>query len=127
MQYDLLLIRSVDAEVVPVITIESLQECKTYTRIVMKLEKDLESLKKKHDKAKSALVEMHQLQEEKLLVNQVKSKNAVEKFHRKASRRASKKGQQQNEGMEEKAKSELSVLMEKQEEEVGQGLKFEIN
>ncbi|CAD5122039.1 DgyrCDS10491 [Dimorphilus gyrociliatus] len=106
-----------NAEVVPVITIETLQECRNYSRVVMKLEKDLDSLKKKHDKARASLIEVHQLQEEKLLVNQVKNKNAVEKLHRKASRRASKKGLHPNEGMAEKAKGELSVLMEKQEEE----------
>lgn len=62
------------------------------------------------------LQELHELQEEKLLLSQIKSKSNVEKTHRKSIKRASKYG-----GVAEQTslnKNELSALLSEHESKV---------
>ena len=57
--------------------------------------------------------ELHELQEEKLLLSQIKNKTTIEKVHRKSIKRASKRG---NEGeIDQKNKQELSHIVVEQQ------------
>ena len=61
--------------------------------------------------------EMHNLQEEKLLLSQIKSKTNVEKGQRKSMKRASKHGN--SDDLTAKNMQEMSRLVSEQETKVG--------
>ena len=57
--------------------------------------------------------ELHELQEEKLLLSQIKNKSTIEKVHRKSVKRASKKG---NEGdIDQMNREEISSIVVEQQ------------
>jgi len=128
-------LRFSDPDLLDQLSVNVLKENKIYQKLCLKKEKDLDTLRKKHDKlcqshlipcqdaasvscfqafwARNNQQELHELQEEKLLLSQIKSKTNVEKTHRKSIKRASKYG-----SVDEQTtlnKQELNVLLSEQE------------
>ncbi len=66
--------------------------------------------------ARNSMQEVHDLQEEKLLLSQMKSKTVVEKVQRKSMKRASKHGSSSDQ--ENRNKRELNQLVTEQEVKV---------
>ena len=60
--------------------------------------------------------ELHELQEEKLLLSQIKNKTNIEKVHRKSIKRASKKGNMNE--IDQKNKQEFATIIVDQQTRV---------
>ncbi|XP_060592659.1 1-phosphatidylinositol 4,5-bisphosphate phosphodiesterase beta-1-like isoform X3 [Ruditapes philippinarum] len=67
-----------------------LKKEKTYFKMLVKRDKDLEMLKKKNEKAQENMRELHAIEEEKLLCCQAKERANLEKTHAKALKKGSK-------------------------------------
>ena len=67
--------------------------------------------------ARNTMSELHELQEEKLLLSQIKSKNVVEKTYRKSVKRSSKRGES-TDVLSAKNQAEMTKLVTEQEERV---------
>ncbi|XP_061173851.1 1-phosphatidylinositol 4,5-bisphosphate phosphodiesterase beta-1-like isoform X2 [Saccostrea echinata] len=72
--------------------LKDLKNQKAFFKVICKRDKELESLSKKHEKARETMREVHELQEERLMISQVKAKTALEKFHAKSLKKAIKAG-----------------------------------
>ncbi|XP_053374625.1 1-phosphatidylinositol 4,5-bisphosphate phosphodiesterase beta-1-like isoform X2 [Mercenaria mercenaria] len=69
-----------------------LKKEKSYFKMLVKRDKDLEVLRKKNDKAQENMRELHAIEEDKVLTSQQKEKAALEKTHAKALKKAGKNG-----------------------------------
>ena len=69
--------------------------------------------------ARNNLTELHELQEEKLLLSQMKSKTSIEKLQRRSFKRLSKHGENPPDDVAVKNKKELTALELEQQEKVG--------
>ncbi|XP_078316385.1 1-phosphatidylinositol 4,5-bisphosphate phosphodiesterase classes I and II-like isoform X14 [Crassostrea virginica] len=72
--------------------LKDLKNQKAFFKVICKRDKELESLSKKHEKARETMREIHELQEERLMLSQVKAKTAMEKVHAKSLKKAIKTG-----------------------------------
>ncbi|KAG1924948.1 1-phosphatidylinositol 4,5-bisphosphate phosphodiesterase beta-4 isoform X1 [Pimephales promelas] len=73
----------------PQLTIDDLQQTKTYLKLVKKQQKDVEALKKKHAKAHAALQSAHCAQVDRIVAQHDKEKQALEKQLEKGCKKAS--------------------------------------
>ncbi|XP_056096526.1 1-phosphatidylinositol 4,5-bisphosphate phosphodiesterase beta-4 [Rhinichthys klamathensis goyatoka] len=73
----------------PQLTIDDLQQTKTYMKLVKKQQKDVEALKKKHAKAHAALQSSHCAQVDRIVAQHDKEKQALEKQLEKGCKKAS--------------------------------------
>ena len=69
--------------------------------------------------ARNNIQDMHELQEEKLLLSQIKQKTTVEKSHMKASKRANKSGNMDE--VSRRNQEEINNLLAEQEVKVWRG------
>ncbi|XP_050405762.2 1-phosphatidylinositol 4,5-bisphosphate phosphodiesterase beta-1 isoform X2 [Patella vulgata] len=90
-----------------------LKNHKTFLKMVAKRDKELESIRKKHDKACDNMTELHALQLDKLNAAQLKARSALEKLHAKNSKKAAKGGEKVDE-VQTRCKQELETLMQDQ-------------
>ncbi|XP_052768513.1 1-phosphatidylinositol 4,5-bisphosphate phosphodiesterase beta-1-like isoform X1 [Mya arenaria] len=72
--------------------LSKLKEEKAVFKMISKRDKDLELLKKKHEKAQDSMREIHAVREEKLQQQQLKERAALEKAHQKLMKKAGKSG-----------------------------------
>ncbi|XP_056020621.1 1-phosphatidylinositol 4,5-bisphosphate phosphodiesterase beta-1-like isoform X14 [Ostrea edulis] len=70
--------------------LKDLKYQKAFFKVISKRDKELESLSKKHEKARETMREIHELQEERLMISQVKARTAMEKLHAKLLKKAIK-------------------------------------
>ncbi|KAK7153431.1 hypothetical protein R3I93_011364 [Phoxinus phoxinus] len=73
----------------PQLTIDDLQQTKTYMKLVKKQQKDVEALKKKHAKAHTALQSSHCAQVDRIVAQHDKEKQALEKQLEKGCKKVS--------------------------------------
>ncbi|CAM4642701.1 unnamed protein product [Leuciscus chuanchicus] len=73
----------------PQLTIDDLQQTKTYMKLVKKQQKDVEALKKKHAKAHAALQSSHCAQVDRIVAQHDKEKQALEKQLEKGCKKVS--------------------------------------
>ncbi|XP_077094408.1 1-phosphatidylinositol 4,5-bisphosphate phosphodiesterase beta-4 isoform X2 [Siphateles boraxobius] len=73
----------------PQLTIDDLQQTKTYMKLVKKQQKDVEALKKKHAKAHAALQSSHCAQVDRFVAQHDKEKQALEKQLEKGCKKVS--------------------------------------
>lgn len=69
-----------------------LKKDKMFFKMLVKRDKDLEMLKKKHEKCRENMQEIHEVHVERLIGQQIKDKGVLEKSHSKNLKRASKEG-----------------------------------
>ncbi|KAK7153429.1 hypothetical protein R3I93_011364 [Phoxinus phoxinus] len=81
---------NLDASILtPQLTIDDLQQTKTYMKLVKKQQKDVEALKKKHAKAHTALQSSHCAQVDRIVAQHDKEKQALEKQLEKGCKKVS--------------------------------------
>ncbi|XP_076099356.1 1-phosphatidylinositol 4,5-bisphosphate phosphodiesterase classes I and II-like isoform X4 [Mytilus galloprovincialis] len=81
-----------DPSIIEPTSIEKLKTLKPYLKITSKRDKELEALNRKNEKARQNLKEIHELQEERLMISQVKAKDTMEKSHAKSVKKALRRG-----------------------------------
>ncbi|KAK2155136.1 hypothetical protein NP493_2104g00001 [Ridgeia piscesae] len=81
-----------DPELLEPVTLEQLKETKPVQKLLLKQDKEVDGLRRKLEKAQQILREVHGLQEEKLLLSQIKGKGTLQKAYRKSVKRASRRG-----------------------------------
>ncbi|KAK3092878.1 hypothetical protein FSP39_008286 [Pinctada imbricata] len=81
-----------EPEILQPTPLKELKEQKPYFKVLAKREKELETLSKKHEKARENMKEIHEMQEERLMIQQVKAKTTMEKLHAKILKKALKNG-----------------------------------
>ncbi|VDI64863.1 phosphatidylinositol phospholipase C, beta [Mytilus galloprovincialis] len=81
-----------DPSIIEPTSIEKLKTLKPYLKITAKRDKELEALNRKNEKARQNLKEIHELQEERLMISQVKAKDTMEKCHAKSVKKALRRG-----------------------------------
>ncbi|XP_052272582.1 1-phosphatidylinositol 4,5-bisphosphate phosphodiesterase beta-1-like isoform X3 [Dreissena polymorpha] len=106
--------------------LRELQKEKAHLKMLHKREKDLEILKKKHEKEQDSLREMHSIREEKLLAQQQKELANISKTHSKLVKRASKSGSAPEVEKENAAKLDELLLQHEQDLKVLQKSQAEV-
>ncbi|XP_064623811.1 1-phosphatidylinositol 4,5-bisphosphate phosphodiesterase beta-1-like isoform X2 [Lineus longissimus] len=102
-----------DPDLVTAIELEDLKESKQYQKSFRKMTKELEILRKKHEKARQTLKEQHKLAEEKLLVGHIKQRAVLDKNQAKNFKKVQK---QHGEDMAIKEqKEEMENLVKEQD------------
>uniref|UniRef100_K1PTG0 1-phosphatidylinositol-4,5-bisphosphate phosphodiesterase beta-4 n=1 Tax=Magallana gigas TaxID=29159 RepID=K1PTG0_MAGGI len=96
--------------------LKDLKNQKGFFKVICKRDKELESLSKKHEKARETMREIHELQEERLMISQVKAKTAMEKVHAKSLKKAIKTGNVEQ--VEQANRQEYQQLTREQDEKV---------
>ncbi|XP_052701868.1 1-phosphatidylinositol 4,5-bisphosphate phosphodiesterase beta-1-like isoform X12 [Crassostrea angulata] len=94
--------------------LKDLKNQKGFFKVICKRDKELESLSKKHEKARETMREIHELQEERLMISQVKAKTAMEKVHAKSLKKAIKTGNVEQ--VEQANRQEYQQLTREQDE-----------
>ncbi|XP_062621888.1 1-phosphatidylinositol 4,5-bisphosphate phosphodiesterase classes I and II-like isoform X3 [Saccostrea cucullata] len=96
--------------------LKDLKNQKAFFKVICKRDKELESLSKKHEKARETMREVHELQEERLMISQVKAKTAMEKLHAKSLKKAIKAGNVEE--VEQANRQEYQKLTREHDEKV---------
>ncbi|XP_069116132.1 1-phosphatidylinositol 4,5-bisphosphate phosphodiesterase beta-1-like isoform X3 [Argopecten irradians] len=89
--------------------LEELKQQKPFLKALSKRDKELESLKKKHEKVRESVKEVHDTQLDKLLRTQVKAKRSLEKTNSKMLDKAKKTGNREE--VERKTSMEYDNLL----------------
>nr|KAG5690368.1 hypothetical protein BaRGS_001290 [Batillaria attramentaria] len=93
--------------------LEELKTCKGYQKAVSKRDKELEALRRKHEKARENMEEQHQAQLDKLIRSQTRARIDLEKTHTKALKKAAKNGNNVEQKQQE-CKGELQAMLQTQ-------------
>lgn len=105
-----------DSAILTPTPLEELKNCKAFQKAVAKLDKELESMRRKHDKQREVTEEQHQQQLDKLIASQTRARINLEKTHTKTLKKLAKVGE--NTELKQQAfKGELQVLLQQQEEQ----------
>ncbi|BFZ12494.1 hypothetical protein BsWGS_15532 [Bradybaena similaris] len=86
-----------DASIVEATPLAELKTMKPFLKVVSKCDKDLDILKRKHEKTLEAMEEQHQLLLGKLISGQTKARISMEKRHSKMLKKMAKEGKETEE------------------------------
>ncbi|XP_070179515.1 1-phosphatidylinositol 4,5-bisphosphate phosphodiesterase classes I and II-like [Littorina saxatilis] len=105
-----------DSAILKPTPLEELKTCKAYLKAVAKRDKDLENMRRKHEKAREILEEQQQMQLDKLIASQTRARIALEKTHTKTLKKMAKCGEN-TEQKQQVFKGELQAMLQAQDQE----------
>ncbi|XP_076463725.1 1-phosphatidylinositol 4,5-bisphosphate phosphodiesterase beta-1-like [Babylonia areolata] len=102
--------------------LDELKNSKTFQKALAKKDKELDSIRRKHDKSREMMEEQHQIQLDKLIAAQTKARISMEKLHTKTLKKM-QKNKEDSEGKKQVFMGELQGLLQAQGQEL-RGTKY---
>jgi phosphatidylinositol phospholipase C beta len=113
-----------DPDVLEPISLELLRENKQYAKLAAKFEREMEILRRKHEKLQTTKMQQHQSEEERLISEQTRNRSALERSNLKSSRRRNATDvltgdvQQQMASLVDRQQQELTALKTRHHDEL---------